>query len=212
MAAGYAERSDPLNRFRELTSEALTLYYYGHDRDEVSMQGFREPRLTGYGNEKTRPGIELAERPPRLTAYERALKVELPEPAVLAYEWPQESDEYWRIFRAPPQTLNRVLGYGEVAISQTQSQTRDDLVARLSDAEQRRSTLRLKMQAHAASIDETRDALGNPFFYSGKAQGDPESRSRFTGYASHEPAFQLWQELRDLDELIADIRRQLQAR
>ena len=43
-------------------------------------------------------------------------------------------------------------------------QTRDELAARLSDAEQRRSTLRLKMQAHAVSIDETRQALGNPFF------------------------------------------------
>ena len=73
---------------------------------------------------------------------------------------------------------------------------RDKLVARLADAEQRRSTLRLKMQAHAASIDETRQALGNPYFYSEKAQGDPESRSRFTGYASHEPALQLSQELR----------------
>jgi hypothetical protein len=91
-------------------------------------------------------------------------------------------------------------------------QTRDELAARLSDAEQRRSTLRLKMQAHAASIDETRETLGNPFFYKEKAQGAPESRSRFTGYASHEPAFQLWQESRDLDELIADLRRQLQAR
>ena len=88
---------------------------------------------------------------------------------------------------------------------------RDKLVARLADAEQRRSTLRLKMQAHAASIDETRQARGNPYFYSEKAQGDPESRSRFTGYASHEPAFQLWQESRDLDELIAHLR-QLQDR
>ena len=91
-AADYAERSDPLNRFRELTSEVLTLDHDGHDRDEVAMQGFREPRLTGYGNEKTKPGIELTERPPRLTAYERALKVELPERALLPYEWPQESE------------------------------------------------------------------------------------------------------------------------
>ena len=86
---------------------------------------------------------------------------------------------------------------------------RDELVARLSDAERRRSTLRLKMQAHTASIAETRQALGNPYYYSEQAQGDPESRSRFTGYASHEPAFQLWQELRDLDELIANLRRLL---
>ena len=35
-AADHAERSDPLNRFRELTNEVLTMYYYGHDRDEVA--------------------------------------------------------------------------------------------------------------------------------------------------------------------------------
>ena len=90
-------------------------------------------------------------------------------------------------------------------------QTRDELVARLSDAVQRRSTLRLTMQAHAASIDKTRQALGNPYFYSEKVEDDPESKSRFTGYASHEPAFQLWQESHDLDELIAGLRRQLHA-
>jgi hypothetical protein len=90
-------------------------------------------------------------------------------------------------------------------------QARDELVVRLSDAEQRRSTLGLKMQAHAASLDKTRQALGNPYFYSEKPEDDPESKSRFTGYASHEPAFQLWQALRDLDELIADLRRQLHA-
>ena len=105
-----AQRSDPLNRFRELTSEALTLYHYGHDRDEIARQGFREPGLTGYGNEKTKPGIELTEWPPRLSVYERALKVQVPERAVVPFEWPQESDEYWRIFRVPAQTLNRVLG------------------------------------------------------------------------------------------------------
>jgi hypothetical protein len=37
--------------------------------------------------------------------------VELPERAVLPYEWPQDSDHYWRIFRVPARTLNRVLGY-----------------------------------------------------------------------------------------------------
>jgi hypothetical protein len=46
-----AERSDSPNRFREIRSGVLTLHYYGHDRDEVAMTGFREPRLTGYGND-----------------------------------------------------------------------------------------------------------------------------------------------------------------
>ena len=47
-------------------------------------------------------------------------------------------------------------------------QARDELVARLSDAERRRSRLRLQMQAHTAGIAETRQALGNPYFYSEK--------------------------------------------
>jgi hypothetical protein len=85
-AEAYANRSDPLNRFRERKSETLTLYYYGYDRDKVAKEGFSEPELTRWGNEKTKPGIELTERPPRRTAYEPALKVELPEDAVLSYE------------------------------------------------------------------------------------------------------------------------------
>jgi hypothetical protein len=54
---------------------------------------------------KTKPGIELTERPPRVTAYERALKIEVPEDVVLPYEWPQESDHYWRTFRVPATLL-----------------------------------------------------------------------------------------------------------
>jgi hypothetical protein len=88
-------------------------------------------------------------------------------------------------------------------------QAREELAARLAEAHQRQYQLLLRMQAHAANIDETRRALGNPFFYSGKPAGDPESESRFTGYASHEPAFQLWRESRELGDLIADLQRQL---
>jgi hypothetical protein len=92
----YANRSDPLNRFRKRTNDLITLYYNGYDHDHVAQQGFREPDVTGYGNEKTKPGIELTERPPRMTAYGRALKIELPEDVVLPFEWPQESEHYWR--------------------------------------------------------------------------------------------------------------------
>ena len=54
------------------------------------------------------PGIELTERPPRDTAYESALKLDLPEDLVLPFEWAQESDWLWRMFRVPAAMLNRV--------------------------------------------------------------------------------------------------------
>ena len=74
--------------------------------------GFTEPEMTSYINEKTKPGIELTCQPPRLTSYERALKLELPEDLVLPYEWPQEHDWLWRVFRVPAALLNRTLGFG----------------------------------------------------------------------------------------------------
>jgi hypothetical protein len=118
-ADAYANRSDPLNRLHNRTTEPITLYYFGYDRDHVAQQGFREPELTGYGNEKTKPGIELTERPPRLTAYERAFKIALPEDVVLPYEWPQESDDYWRVFRVPATLLNIVLGLAGSSATQS---------------------------------------------------------------------------------------------
>jgi hypothetical protein len=111
-AETYADRSDPLNRFRNRKSDLITLFYFGYDYHRIAEDGFREPSAAVYGNEKPKSGVELTDRPPRLTAYERALKVELPEDMVLAYEWPQESDHYWRMFRVPAETLNRFLGFG----------------------------------------------------------------------------------------------------
>jgi hypothetical protein len=63
---------------------------YGYDHQGVRDEGFTEPDLIRWGADKEKPGIKLTERPPRLTAYETALKVELPEDLVLPYEWPQE--------------------------------------------------------------------------------------------------------------------------
>jgi hypothetical protein len=40
------------------------------------------------------------------------LKVELAKDMVFPYESPQESDQYWRIFRVPAALLNRLLGFG----------------------------------------------------------------------------------------------------
>jgi hypothetical protein len=79
-------------------------------RAATAVRDYAEgPELTGYGNEKENPGIELTEPPPRHTFYEPGLKLELPEDVVLPYEWPQESDWYWRVFRVPAALLNRTL-------------------------------------------------------------------------------------------------------
>lgn len=74
----------------------------------------------------------------------------------------------------------------------------------------REARAREQLRAHATSIDAVRAALGNPYFYSGRSADDPESESRFTGYASHEPAFRLLQELKETLRRIAAVRKQLQ--
>ena len=51
-------------------------------------------------------------RPPRVTRYERALRVELPEDFLLPYEWARDSDWYYRECRVPAAKLNLALGYG----------------------------------------------------------------------------------------------------
>jgi hypothetical protein len=117
-ASDYADKSDPLRRIRDRNSKILTLYYHGYDHSRVASEGFKEPELTGYGNEKEKPGIELTDRPPRRTAYEHALKLDLPEDLVLPYEWAQESDWYWRVFRVPAALLNDTLEYGGRARSE----------------------------------------------------------------------------------------------
>jgi hypothetical protein len=98
-ATDYAERSDPLKPIRGRSAGKLTLYYHGYDHDRIGQEGFKEPDLSpGWGNEKAKPGVELTTRPPRVRSYQRALKLELAEDTVLPYEWPQESDWYWRCF------------------------------------------------------------------------------------------------------------------
>jgi hypothetical protein len=88
------------------------MYYHGYDHGSVPEQGFTEPGPPMYGQEKPKPSVELTCRPPRTTAYESALKVDLPEEVVLPFEWAQESDWYWRVFRMPAAVLNSSLRYG----------------------------------------------------------------------------------------------------
>ena len=88
-------------------------------------------------------------------------------------------------------------------------QTRNELVAQLAEVKDRLSELQSTIKAHAANLPEIRKNLGNPFFYSGKPEGDPESRSRFTGYASHEPGLERIREAQELSKQIDKIEVQL---
>jgi hypothetical protein len=88
--------------------------------------------------------------------------------------------------------------------------TRTDLLADLADARTRETHAREQLHAHAAHIDEVRAALGNPHFYSGRSADDPESEAHFTAYKSHEPAFTLLREWKEILRQIEAIRKQLQ--
>ena len=88
-------------------------------------------------------------------------------------------------------------------------ETRKGLIARLSQAKERSAELLLDVQAHAAKIEEVRETLGNPFFYSGRPENDPQSESKFTGYKSHEPGLRLIQEWQDASKEIVAIKSQL---
>lgn len=112
-ASAHVDHTDPVRWCRQRSGKTLKLYYYGYDRDYVQRDGFKEPEPVAYGNETFKAGIELTARPPRLTSYERALTVELPEDQLLPYEWAQESDWLWRVFRMPAALLNQTLHYGE---------------------------------------------------------------------------------------------------
>jgi len=90
-------------------------------------------------------------------------------------------------------------------------QTRSALAARLAEAWQRESQLIVRVRAHAENIEEIRKTLGNPFFYGGRPEEDAESKSRYTGYASHEPGLQLMRECQEVAREIAAIQGQLAA-
>jgi hypothetical protein len=90
-------------------------------------------------------------------------------------------------------------------------QTRNGLLARLSEVKARESQLLIRLRAHTENIEEIRSALGNPYFYSGRPDGDPESKSRFTGYASHVPGLQLLREYQEVAKEIESIKSELRA-
>jgi hypothetical protein len=89
--------------------------------------------------------------------------------------------------------------------------TRVALMTRLREAKERESQLLLRVRTHADNIDEIRKTLGNPFFYNGRPEGDPESKSRYTGYTSHEPGLQLVRECQEVAKEIESIQVELRA-
>ena len=92
-----------------------------------------------------------------------------------------------------------------------ENETRNDLLAKLEKAKKREAEAQQQLRAHAANIEQVRNELGNPYFYSGRSDDDPESEAKFTGWKSHEPAFRLWQQWQDVAREVKAIRRQLQA-
>jgi hypothetical protein len=88
-------------------------------------------------------------------------------------------------------------------------QTRDDLLSKLADAKRREIKALQQLERHAARIEQVREALGNPYFYSGRSADDPESKTHFTGYKSHEPALQLIRDWQDVSRQVVAIRNQL---
>ena len=67
--------------------------------DESALALTRPQRtliLDNQATDKGKSGVKLTERPPRITAYETALKVELPEESRPPFEWAQDSDWFWR--------------------------------------------------------------------------------------------------------------------
>jgi hypothetical protein len=88
-------------------------------------------------------------------------------------------------------------------------QMRNDLLAKLADAKKLEADAVRQFQALAANIEQIRETLGNPYFYSGRSGDDPESKANFTGYTSHEPAFNAWQRWQEASRQVRAIREQL---
>jgi hypothetical protein len=69
------------------------------------------------------------------------------------------------------------------------------LRSRLSDLREQKVELDTRAIEHRASIQDIRQRLGNPFFYSGARHGRPENArytvAKYSGYISHEPGLAL---------------------
>ena len=89
----------------------------------------------------------------------------------------------------------------------------DRLLRRFSEATVRKAALMSEAQELAARIGEVREALGNPFFYSGENYERPENAGKsivnFTGYKSHEPGLRLVRSLDHANRELSALREQL---
>ena len=91
--------------------------------------------------------------------------------------------------------------------------TIDRLLQRFSEASARKAALVSDAKELAGRIGEVREALGNPYFYSGGNYARPEnadeSIAKFSGYKSHEPGLRLAYALRDADRELSMLRERL---
>jgi hypothetical protein len=89
----------------------------------------------------------------------------------------------------------------------------DRLMRRFSEATARKAAIMSEMQALEARIGEVREALGNPFFYSGANHGRPgnadKSLATYSGYRSHEPGLRLIRGLHDVQLELSTLRDEL---
>jgi hypothetical protein len=89
----------------------------------------------------------------------------------------------------------------------------DRLLRSFSEATARKAALMSEAREFDARIGEVREALGNPFFYSGENWGRPENADEsilnFTGYKSHGPGLWLVRRLQDVNRELSTLREQL---
>jgi hypothetical protein len=88
---------------------------------------------------------------------------------------------------------------------------RADLHAKLSDAMERRIRIEQELQEHGDRIQQVRERLGNPYFFHPRPADHPESRAKYTGYASHDPALRLIFDFKDVEQEIRDLLNRLNA-
>ena len=94
-----------------------------------------------------------------------------------------------------------------------QEVTIGELRHRFWELKARKAALLSEMEALAGRIGEIRQALGNPFFYSGSTHARKEnaekSEAQFSGYDSHEAGLRLFEQLRVIRNEMRIIRKRL---
>ena len=88
-------------------------------------------------------------------------------------------------------------------------QTRDDLLTKLSHAKKRKAQAVQQLHAHADRIEQVREDLGNPYFYSGRSADDRKSEARFSNCKSLEPALRLYRGWQEMCREVVEIQKRL---